>query len=369
MYSSFAPHVRNYLQALLEYAVQNLKTTHAVRVISAGEGGPRDGTRQFCDRFKLLLPYAGQSVTWEVIFQAHRPEFPPDFIFDDMSFLPKIENIPGLWDWDADDDGALVKVVFELLDEYRKHQASLLDDFPRLQFEYSSLVHQSDIPETNIQVHLNRKNPGSAVRFWITLPVDFSRLPPVFTKENLSEDTAILQVTFQTPEGSRILPQLFLSPRVEEGLGGTMSLKIPAFSKDGCLMDYVPLVKQLLENKVEQVSTSFAKRKEYISAFLSLFGRSLIEFDSEGFGSISFLFEHDDFFFILNISIPRSFPHDKPSLTFQSAYHASGGWPYTITCTDYPYSPRWDPSEMADRARVFVMEYVPNFQSSSVKNR
>ncbi|CAN8008657.1 unnamed protein product, partial [Ixodes pacificus] len=94
MYSSFAPHVRNYLQALLEYAVQNLKTTHAVRVISAGEGGPRDGTRQFCDRFKLLLPYAGQSVTWEVIFQAHRPEFPPDFIFDDMSFLPKIEDIP-----------------------------------------------------------------------------------------------------------------------------------------------------------------------------------------------------------------------------------------------------------------------------------
>ncbi|CAN7937851.1 unnamed protein product [Ixodes hexagonus] len=352
MYSSFAPHVRNYLQALLEYAVQNLKTTHAIRVISAGEGGPRDGTRQYCDRFRLLLPYAGQSVTWEVIFQAHRPEFPPDFIFDDMSFLPKIEDIPGLWDWDADDEQALVKVVFELLDQYRKHQASLLDDFPRLQFEYSSLIHQSDISESNIQVHLNRKRwKLKTVARWHKLPPD-SRGPAISIQPSLRCEEDLVNPMYRGGEKPRPLPLLLnYSGRIETGLGGTMSLKIPAFSKDGCLMDYVPLVKQLLENKVEQVSTSFAKRKEYISAFLSLFGRSLIEFDSEGFASISFLFEHDDFFFILNISIPRSFPHDKPSLTFQSVYHASGGWPYSITCTDYPYSPRWDPNEMADRAR------------------
>ncbi|EEC19399.1 protein BRE, putative [Ixodes scapularis] len=371
MYSSFAPHVRNYLQALLEYAVQNLKTTHAVRVISAGEGGPRDGTRQFCDRFKLLLPYAGQSVTWEVIFQAHRPEFPPDFIFDDMSFLPKIEDIPGLWDWDADDDGALVKVVFEMLDEYRKHQASLLDDFPRLQFEYSSLVHQSDIPETNIQVHLNRKNPGSAVRFWITLPVDFSRLPPVFTKENLSEDTAILQVTFQTPEGSRILPQLFLSPRVEEGLGGTMSLKIPAFSKDGCLMDYVPLIYLLSFFSMSNYNLLIVAILLLCSTFSHFHSLQKAVKKDLALPSLAAVSGARDLALplLVAVSIPRSFPHDKPSLTFQSAYHASGGWPYTITCTDYPYSPRWDPGEMADRARIFVTEYVPNFQSSSVKNR
>lgn len=63
----------------------------------------------------------------------------------------------GLWDWDPKDDLSLVHIVSELLDLYRKHQASLLDDLPRLQFEYSSLVHQSDIPESDIQVYLNRK--------------------------------------------------------------------------------------------------------------------------------------------------------------------------------------------------------------------
>ncbi|XP_037575032.1 BRISC and BRCA1-A complex member 2 [Dermacentor silvarum] len=364
----FAPRVRCYLKNLLEHTMQNLTTPHPIRLVSASHGGPKDGTKQLCDRFKISLPYAGQTVTWEVIFQAHKPDLPPDFIFDDTSFLPNIEEVPSLCDWDSEDDEALTNVIQELLEQYRKHQVSMLDDSPRLQFEYSSLVHQSDIAESNIQVHLNKKNPGSPVRFWITLPIDFSKLPPVFAKENLSEDMAILQVTFQSPEGSRILPQLFLSPRVE-ALGGSLAVKLPAFNKDSCLMDYVPQVKELLEKKVEQVSTSFAKRKEYVAAFLNLFGRNLLEFDTEGFASLSFLFEHDDFFFILIIAIPRTFPQDKPSLTFQSAYHTSCGWPYSITCTDYPYSPRWEASEMADRARTFVMEYVPSFQTSSVKNR
>nr|XP_037274257.1 LOW QUALITY PROTEIN: BRISC and BRCA1-A complex member 2-like [Rhipicephalus microplus] len=366
----FAPRVRCYLKNLLEHSMQNLTTPHPIRLVSASHGGPKDETKQLCDRFKISLPYAGQTVTWEVIFQAHKPELPPDFIFDDTSFVPNIEEVPSLCEWDSEDDQALTNVIQELLEQYRKHQASMLDDSPRLQFEYSSLVHQSDIPESNIQVHLNKKNPGSPVRFWIRLPIDFSKLPPVFAKENLSEDMAVLQVTFQSPEGSRILPQLFLSPRVE-ALGGSLAVKLPSFNKDSCLMDYVPQVKELLEKKVEQVSTSFAKRKEYVAAFLNLFGRNLLEFDAEGFASLSFLFEHDDFFFILIIAIPRTFPQDKPSLTFQSAYHTSCGWPYSITCTDYPYSPRWEASEMAGPSKVqtFVMDYVPSFQTSSLKNR
>lgn len=368
MEAIFAPRVRCYLKNLLDHSLQHMTTPYHARVVTANHGGPKDGTEQLCDRFKVSLPYGGQTVTWEVIFNAHRPEFPPDFIFDDASFQPDIEELPSLCDWDYEDDSALTKVIQELLEQYRKHQVSMLDGSPRLQFEYSSLVHQSDIPESNIQVHANWKNPGSPVRFWITLPIDFTGLPPVFARENLSQDTAVLQVTFQSPDGSRILPQLFLSPRVE-GVSGAMVVKLPPFNKDSCLMDYVPQVKELLEKKVEQVTTSFQRRKEYVAAFLTLFGGNLLEYDAEGFASLSFLFEHDNFFFILSIAIPRSFPLDKPSLTFQSAYHTSCGWPYSITCTDYPYSPRWEAAEMADRARSFVMEYVPSFRTSSVKNR
>ncbi|KAH8028285.1 hypothetical protein HPB51_014941 [Rhipicephalus microplus] len=271
----FAPRVRCYLKNLLEHSMQNLTTPHPIRLVSASHGGPKDETKQLCDRFKISLPYAGQTVTWEVIFQAHKPELPPDFIFDDTSFVPNIEEVPSLCEWDSEDDQALTNVIQELLEQYRKHQASMLDDSPRLQFEYSSLVHQSDIPESNIQVHLNKK--------------------------------------------------------------------------------------------VEQVSTSFAKRKEYVAAFLNLFGRNLLEFDAEGFASLSFLFEHDDFFFILIIAIPRTFPQDKPSLTFQSAYHTSCGWPYSITCTDYPYSPRWEASEMAGPSKVQLPWQLLSFSDTPLR--
>lgn len=369
MDASFAPHVWVYLRNLLDHSLEHLRTSQPIRIVSSGHGGPRDGTKQLLDRFKITIPYGGQTVTWEVLFQAHRPDCPPDFIFDDPSFLPDIDEIPALLDWDVNNENALVPVISEMLDLYRKYQATLLENFPRPLFEYTSLVSQTDIAESDVEVCINRKNPSGPIRFWIRLPVDFSKLPPVFAKENLSEGTAVLQVTFQTPDGNRVIPQLFLSPRVEDGLGGSLAMRIPTLGKDCCLMDYVPMVKQLLENKVEQISSSFAKRKEYISAFLGLFRGSLIEFDADNFTSISFLFEHKDFFFILNITLPRFFPQDKPSLTFQSVYHTSMGWPYSITCTDYPYSPRWPPQEMANRARTFMIEYVPTFQRSSLKNR
>ncbi|XP_064484121.1 BRISC and BRCA1-A complex member 2-like [Ornithodoros turicata] len=369
MDQSYAPHVRVFLQNLLDHSIENIRTTHPIRLISADHGGPRDGSKQLLDRFKISVPYGGQTLMWEVIFQAHRADWPPDFIFDDVLFLPDIAEIPSLLNWNHSDEKALIPVLNELLDLYRKFQVTTLESYPRAQFEYTSLVLQTDITESAVEVYINKKNANGPIRFWIRLPIDFSKLPPVFAKENLSEDSAILQVTFQTPDGNRVIPQLFLSPRVQEGIGGTLSMRIPALNKDCCLMDYVPVVKQLIENKVEQVSSSFAKRKEYISALLGLFGGSLIEFDAENFTSISFLFEHKDFFFLLSISLPRFFPQDKPSLTFQSIYHTSMGWPYSITCTDYPYSPRWTPQEMANRARTFIVDYVQTFQRSSLKNR
>ncbi|KAH9376082.1 hypothetical protein HPB48_012285 [Haemaphysalis longicornis] len=318
----------------------------------------RDGSAIVCSDLHLFRS------TGEVIFNAHRPELPPDFIFDDSSFQPDIEELPSLCEWNHEDDSALTNVIQELLEQYRKHQVSMLDSSPRLQFEYSSLVHQSDIAESNIQVHANWKNPGSPVRHRVA----FSPL-----QENLSQDTAILQVTFQNPDGTRILPQLFLVAKCRVlGVSSVMALKLPPFNKDSCLMDYVPQVKELLEKKVGTlpVSASFQRRKEYVAAFLALFAWKRARVRCRGIlRACLFFFEHENFFFILSIAIPRSFPLDKPSLTFQSAYHTSCGWPYSITCTDYPYSPRWEATEMADRARSFVMEYVPSFRSSSVKNR
>lgn len=84
------------------------------------------------DRFKLIIPYAGQSITWEVVFNSVLLHFPPDFCFDDDTFLsdPEVgiieENVPSLANWDSQDSKSLLYVICELLALYRKHQVSVL---------------------------------------------------------------------------------------------------------------------------------------------------------------------------------------------------------------------------------------------------
>lgn len=124
-----------------------------MRIIDIKTGMSSFERRDPCgDRFKLLIPYAGQSVTWEVVFFGSDPEFPPDFLFDDKSFEPELESIQSLSSWNKDDNASLFHVIKELIDAYRKHQVSLIEEYSRLQFEYSSLVQLAEFTEEDVEV-------------------------------------------------------------------------------------------------------------------------------------------------------------------------------------------------------------------------
>ena len=83
-------------------------------------------------------------------------------------------------------------------------------------------------------------------------------------------------------------------------LGGAGSLRLPPWGGEhgSCLMDYVPLVHRLLSEKVEAIVQSYVMRKEYVAALLSVCGRSVLEYDTEGFKKVAFLFEHQGFSFV-----------------------------------------------------------------------
>ena len=54
----------------------------------------------------------------------------------------------------------------------------------------------------------------------------------------------------------------------------------------------------------------------------------------------------------LSVDLPAKFPNEKPSFIWQSVYHeGKERKPFFDTDTDYPYSPRWNASEMAERAK------------------
>ncbi|XP_038075430.1 BRISC and BRCA1-A complex member 2-like [Patiria miniata] len=360
------PQVGKYVDALLRE--NNVGVCGGPLYVSDPKTGRHTiAKKHCCDRFKIQIPYAGNTVTWQVIFDSMHPSDPPDFIFtdQDLGFMPEVEEIKSLVNWDAEDTKSLTLVIRELLGTYKEHQRKLLGD--RLQFEYNSLLETGKF--TDIEVYHSRKTARgpTIVNFLIRLPVDFSNIPEFLVKDNPGEDAAILLVSFQNQEATKVSPQLYLSPRVEHVLGGSASLRIPAFQNGGCLMDYVPNVCQLLENMVDQIVKGFQKRKEYISAFLSHYGRAILEYDAETFNRISLLLDHSDFYCILHISIPTFFPRDQPHFELQSIYNMTTyGKLISAIVKEYPYSPRWSGNEMAERARVFLDQWIPEFKRTSM---
>uniref|UniRef100_H0W165 BRISC and BRCA1-A complex member 2 n=1 Tax=Cavia porcellus TaxID=10141 RepID=H0W165_CAVPO len=315
-----------------------------------------------CDRFKLHIPYAGETLKWDIIFNAQYPELPPDFIFgEDAEFLPDPLALHNLASWNPANPECLLLVVKELVQQYHQFQCSRLRESSRLMFEYQTLLEEPQYGE-NMEIYAGKKNNWMALGTYDIMFFTLSK----DVNEDPGEDVALLSVSFEDTEATQVYPKLYLSPRIEHALGGSSALHLPAFPGGGCLIDYVPQVCHLLTNKVQYVIQGYHKRREYIAAFLSHFGTGVVEYDAEGFTKLTLLLMWKDFCFLVHIDLPLFFPRDQPTLTFQSVYHfTNSGQLYSQAQKNYPYSPRWDGNEMAKRAKAYFKTFVPQFQEAA----
>uniref|UniRef100_A0A8C1CW67 BRISC and BRCA1-A complex member 2 n=1 Tax=Cyprinus carpio carpio TaxID=630221 RepID=A0A8C1CW67_CYPCA len=390
--SRISPELRPLLCSVVRNGRVGLDSSSCLRITDLKSGCTSLMPGPCCDRFKLHIPYAGETLKWDIIFNAKDPELPPDFIFgEDADFLPEPSELPHLVSWDAGKPECLLQLVKELLQQYHQYQCQRLRDSSRLLFEYGSLLEDPNYGRS-MEIYAGRKNSWTgefSARFLLRLPVDFSNIPVyllkdhvrlktgVMTAENSAlssqdtaldpgEDVALLSVSFEDAEATQVFPKLYLSPSIEHALGGSSALHIPAFPSGGCLIDYVPQVCQLLTNKVQYVIQGYHKRREYIAAFLSHFGMGVVEYDAVGFTKLTLLLMWKDFCFLVHVDLPLYFPRDQPTLTFQSIYHfTSSGQLYSQVQKSYPYSPRWDGNEMAKRAKAYFKSFIPQFQEGA----
>ncbi|XP_044910716.1 BRISC and BRCA1-A complex member 2 isoform X3 [Felis catus] len=394
-----SPMLSPFISSVVRNGKVGLDATNCLRITDLKSGCTSLTPGPNCDRFKLHIPYAGETLKWDIIFNAQYPELPPDFIFgEDAEFLPDPSALHNLASWNPSNPECLLLVVKELVQQYHQFQCSRLRESSRLMFEYQTLLEEPQYGE-NMEIYAGKKNNWTgefSARFLLKLPVDFSNIPTYLLKdvnEDPGEDVALLSVSFEDTEATQVYPKLYLSPRIEHrkkketwdslpcawvqtepavswhlsgqpragdreatgclALGGSSALHIPAFPGGGCLIDYVPQVCHLLTNKVQYVIQGYHKRREYIAAFLSHFGTGVVEYDAEGFTKLTLLLMWKDFCFLVHIDLPLFFPRDQPTLTFQSVYHfTNSGQLYSQAQKNYPYSPRWDGNEMAKRANV-----------------
>ncbi|NXW64406.1 BABA2 protein, partial [Eurystomus gularis] len=216
-----SPALSPFISSVVRNGKVGLDATNCLRITDLKSGCTSLTPGPSCDRFKLHIPYAGETLKWDIIFNAHYPDLPPDFIFgEDAEFLPDPSALHNLASWDPSNPECLLLVVKELVQQYHQFQCSRLRESSRLMFEYQTLLEEPQYGE-NMEIYAGKKNNWTgefSARFLLKLPVDFSNIPTYLLKdvnEDPGEDVALLSVSFEDAEATQVFPKLYLSPRIE----------------------------------------------------------------------------------------------------------------------------------------------------------
>jgi hypothetical protein len=132
--------------------------------------------------------------------------------------------------------------------------------------------------------------------------------------------------------------------------------KPPAWSSDSCLIDYIPLAKDFVEESMKSLTV----KRSVVREFIKQTG-SVIEYDSVDFRKVAFLGEYDSTPIVVTVSLPATFPSDPPLVTLQSMAHF-GTRPLFRNLAKVPWSPRWTAEEIVRRTRGAIAEALSVFR-------
>lgn len=319
------------------------------------------------------IPYCKQFLNWKLYFNPLYPELGPDLIIDDDEFLQdeRVQNLahrlPSLVNWNPAKNTSLLRVLYDLVQLYKHHQLKLFNEHSeKLTREYNMLMSKMDSDDVEI-LHTKGSKQMEA-KFLIRMSLE---LPEALQLEQTSRDLEILLlVTFHGAMCYRAVPELYLPPYLEKLLDGSDSLHVPPLQDPKSIAEYVSELKQYLVDKIAVLSEGLEMRKQFVTTLLVLQYPTVLEYDVSTYRKVSLLLEHLNFRFILTFVLPINFPNQQFSMMLYSVYHMTEqGKPHCRTIENFPYSPRWKPKQMIEKALTYVFESeLKKFQDLSVKN-
>ncbi|KAJ1692642.1 hypothetical protein LUZ63_009340 [Rhynchospora breviuscula] len=337
--------------------------------------GCRNG--RYSDRFTLLIPFCLDYIKWDVIFSAYHPSAVPDFIFsaEDVDFNPLLEAhereaganglavVSPLVDWNYKDPSRLLNLICHLRDSYvsyQKKKAEQVDD-ERMRFEISTVLARK-----GTEIFVGSFPDGDEVKFSIPIPdLEFNKLvTPCPWKQ---EQKIYLQASFVVAKGyatTAPVPRLKLvSTQDLKPFLNVDDIKLIPWSDEMCMLTYLSDLEVRLNDQVVEAVAGVAKRRRFIEALSPFFGRP-VEADPVFCRRASVLGISGVFTFLVHFSIPLQFPIKQPTLKLESVQHFNlNGLPIVSSpINDYPWSPRWDNAEMAERIYDFLVDECLNFK-------
>lgn len=355
----------------LDYLLTRSPLAIKVEQVSYGSRNAR-----YADRFTLLLPCCLDYIKWDVVYNSQYPWVAPDIIFglDDDSFQPLSftgegqETSQSIWgifcDWKYKDPSGLLRLILELRNLYMGYQRKRVEelDDPRLKFEISTII-----PREGLEICLlSGIERSDGVKFAVPLlDLDLSNILAGYPLRQ--QQKIFLQVIFPVRKRQSEIPsapqlKLVASTTLKE-LFDIEDVTLPVWVDGMCMAEYIPNLEENLRAQVSEAIASVNARRLFIEALVPHFGRPL-EAETVFCRRVSILAASGNFSFLVHFTLPIQFPKQQPILTFQSSQHFdSQGMPITSRLyADYPWSPRWDVSEMTQRILEFIVEESINFK-------
>lgn len=98
---------------------------------------------------------------------------------------------------------------------------------------------------------------------------------------------------------------MFLSPRLDQVLGGTKGIHMPEYKRDVSLLQYVASVSTLVENRFAFVVEHYKTKKIFTSTFVAICNASIVEYDTESFNKVAFLHTVEEYTCLVSVVIGK----------------------------------------------------------------
>ncbi|XP_028202041.1 BRISC and BRCA1-A complex member 2-like [Glycine soja] len=252
----------------------------------------------------------------------------------------------------------------DIWDQYVLHQRKRVGevDDDRLTFEASTILSRE-----GIEMHMSSgAEKSEEVKFAVPL-LDMNINKMVACCPWRYSQKIFLQVVYpvgrkymSAPSAARL--KLVSSPELK-AVFSIDDVKLPPWLDGMCLAEYLPNLEEYLGKQVLEAVSLIEVRRHFIEALSSPFGRP-VEADAVFCRKATFLAASGVFTFLVHLLIPTQFPKQQPAIMLQSSQHFNSQMApmKSRVMSDYPWSPRWEPSLMAERICEFLADEALNFK-------
>ncbi|KAL2895475.1 BRISC and BRCA1-A complex member 2 [Bienertia sinuspersici] len=262
------------------------------------------------------------------------------------------------------DPSRLLSFILQLRELYSAYQWKRVGDVDddRVKFEISTMLSREGI-EMSLSSGVEKPEE---VKFAVPL-LDRSINTMVPGCPWRQQQKIYLQVIYpigrkfqSAPSAPRL--KLISTPELSS-LFSVEDIKLPTWLNGMCMAEYLPALEETVQKQILEAVSLIGVRRHFIETLPTFFGRPL-EADPIFCRKATFLVANGVFTFLVHCLIPFQFPKQQPILILQSSQHFNTqGVPVrSAAMSEYPWSPRWEPSEMASRIFDVLIEESPNFK-------